>query len=1130
MKRKVKITKLPKKVHGGETRMFGPQTPPVDNTSNPGPGSYIGGNDPKIKTRRTLKPTTEENANLEAELGETVVTNLDQGGIPEFYKIGGKRHSRGGTFLNLPENSFIYSRDNKMKIKDPDILEMFGKTGKKGYTPAELSKTYDLNKYREILANNTSSPRAIETAEAMIQNYNLKLGALALVQESMKGFENGIPDIAQPYLQSVGIDPSQLVSPQNPPTQQQVEMAMFGKEVSPKKRRVAVYKKGGQTLLSRDVELQMFNKGGNIPKDDLAYIDQIIDFELSHGAADGTGLSYEEFTKNGATDRASARRFIYDNYVVPNQDLPIELRKRAVDMHLNSEDPRGALLEAAGKLDATTKGALYRNKDEVTKLIAEEKGIPVEQVTPEIYDANRRKHLGFDEGRLNAAWDNNKADVVKLYKDKGFVNSFDKAKDRSYRNTNGGVAYDTQYKYRVDMWNKDAANYKDPSLYKNADYNGGAPVIGTSNTYDTKLVVPENNAPAEVVEAPVVTPEATIEQPVQGQPNTEINVPNFVPDLSGAGNPNSIPANNIVDRQSPKEGETRSEFMGRTIGNPGTFADNSVWNGTEFVKPNAQVEEVNVPKTTGRTTKKQNIPDGSQIHNPEAANYNPDNVRAGHYIRKDDGTYEKVTKVVKESPYSGRSIEEIDEKLGESREAYGRLEQKLLNDKDLQNAIVTKYKERIANAKPNKVLTQADIDAAAAMSPEEIIKNYLDAEKQMMIINATAPEGQSKGHSKYDKIGADGKLAYTDKATSLGLNPLNPAQALGFQAVTNSMLDLGEDEKTKGLVKGIKIEGLGYKGDVGRKGRSEISLDDGIIGDQTIGQIATYSDNKKSFETEALPDAVDKTKEVKTQDTPFKTPTQQPKKWWTQDLLSTGNLAGIYAGIKKSPVYTAPLATPPEIDPTFVDFRGTASNIASNVASGQRQAATFAGPQAYNARASQISAKADDQIRKAQALEYQTNQGAAMKADQINTMTAARLAPYMQATNQRRFDAPIIAEQQYKNAKNKARTSLVGQINQGLTNAGNTAALNAMTPNFQVDPGGLNINRTGDIYKTGVANIDKNAAAQMTYEKAFNQAKSLKPGASGTELDKIARGLMGQVEVPNVADATQLMYPGAART
>ena len=55
--------------------------------------------------------------------------------------------------------------------------------------------------------------------------------------------------------------------------------------------------------------------------------------------------------------------------------------------------------------------------------------------------------------------------------------------------------------------------------------------------------------------------------------------------------------------------------------------------------------------------------------------------------------------------------------------------------------------------------------------------------------------------------------------------------------------------------------------------------------------------------------------------------------------------------------------------------------------------------------------------------------------------------------NQKRYDAPIIGEQQYQNAKRKARNTLVGQINQGLTNAGNTAALNLMNPNFNVNPG-----------------------------------------------------------------------------
>jgi hypothetical protein len=246
--RKVKITKLPEKKHGGSTQMFGAQTPPVDNTVSPGPGSFHGGNDPEIKINRTLKPTTKENATLEAEVGETIVTNLSGEGIPEFYKVGGKRHYNGGTYLNVPENSFIFSRDKSMKIDNPNLLKMFGKSGKgkKSYTPAELSMSYDLNTYREILADPSSSKRDKETAEQMIKNYNLKLGALALVQESIKGFDNGIPEIAMPYLQSVGIDPAQLVNPQMAPTPEQMQTAMYGKEVKSKSSKIPAYKKGGE--------------------------------------------------------------------------------------------------------------------------------------------------------------------------------------------------------------------------------------------------------------------------------------------------------------------------------------------------------------------------------------------------------------------------------------------------------------------------------------------------------------------------------------------------------------------------------------------------------------------------------------------------------------------------------------------------------------------------------------------------------------------------------------------------------------------------------------------------------------------------------------------------------------------
>jgi hypothetical protein len=254
--KKVRITKRPEMRDGGATKMFGAQTPPVDNTVSPGPGSFHGGNDPEIKINRTLKPTTKENATLEAEVGETIVTNLSGDGIPEFYKVGGKRHYKGGTPLNVPENSFIFSRDKSMKINDPELLKMFGKSGKskKSYTPAELSMSYDLNKYKEILANPSSSKRDIETAEQMIKNYNLKLGALALVQESVKGFDNGIPNIAMPYLQSVGIDPAQLVNPQMAPTPEQMQTAMYGKEFKSKSSSMPAFKQGG--------ELRKYQKAG----------------------------------------------------------------------------------------------------------------------------------------------------------------------------------------------------------------------------------------------------------------------------------------------------------------------------------------------------------------------------------------------------------------------------------------------------------------------------------------------------------------------------------------------------------------------------------------------------------------------------------------------------------------------------------------------------------------------------------------------------------------------------------------------------------------------------------------------------------------------------------------------------
>ena len=177
------------------------------------------------EVRDTLQPVARDGANLEAERGETAMVNID--GIPAHFKIGGKRHSEGGTPLNLPDNSFIFSDTAKMKIKDPIILAQFGMVPKKaGYTPAEIAKKYDINTFRKILADPNSEDIERKTAEAMISNYNMKLAKLALVQESTKGFPQGIPAVAMPYVMANDIKPEELFETQGQEEQPDADMGV----------------------------------------------------------------------------------------------------------------------------------------------------------------------------------------------------------------------------------------------------------------------------------------------------------------------------------------------------------------------------------------------------------------------------------------------------------------------------------------------------------------------------------------------------------------------------------------------------------------------------------------------------------------------------------------------------------------------------------------------------------------------------------------------------------------------------------------------------------------------------------------------------------------------------------------
>ena len=74
--------------------------------------------------RFSLSSVPRENANVEAEGGETVLTDLNNDGTFGLYDIRGPRHSQGGVPMFLPEQSFIYSDTPKLKLSKKEDVDL----------------------------------------------------------------------------------------------------------------------------------------------------------------------------------------------------------------------------------------------------------------------------------------------------------------------------------------------------------------------------------------------------------------------------------------------------------------------------------------------------------------------------------------------------------------------------------------------------------------------------------------------------------------------------------------------------------------------------------------------------------------------------------------------------------------------------------------------------------------------------------------------------------------------------------------------------------------------------------------------------------------------------------------------
>ena len=303
--KKIKINKLPKgfvrNADGSITQMM-----------------QVGG-------QPTLNASPRAAANLEAEKGETVVTDLDDNMIPEHYKIGGKKHSQGGTPLNLPAKSFIFSDHKSMAIGGEALKKFIPGSSKKKMTPAQIAslKKFDMSEENAILKDTDSDILQKETAERNIQSKLVKLGELAMEQESIKDFENGIPDIALPYLNRNGVTPQQvqMINAEIEQRDMMQEMAKYGKETYQEggERTIgeftSTYKEFEELLNNEDFNPlldQLYNLYKDRNKDSTAtkeqYKNSLLEFQKQNFAFKESGINIDDewdsnagsYTKNKA--------------------------------------------------------------------------------------------------------------------------------------------------------------------------------------------------------------------------------------------------------------------------------------------------------------------------------------------------------------------------------------------------------------------------------------------------------------------------------------------------------------------------------------------------------------------------------------------------------------------------------------------------------------------------------------------------------------------------------------------------------------------------------------------------------------------------------------------------------------
>lgn len=165
----------------------------------------------------SIKPVDDrKEANAEIEKGEIVRQELENGGIL-LHKAVGKKHSKGGIPVNLPDNSFIFSnfKTTSLNKEELDTFKLGGfNKNVNNRTPSKiLEKNVNIKHYNEMekYLQESKDPVQLKTAQLMKLKYDETVSKIAALQESKKE-QTQIPDFASLPMDSPELQQKEIMT------------------------------------------------------------------------------------------------------------------------------------------------------------------------------------------------------------------------------------------------------------------------------------------------------------------------------------------------------------------------------------------------------------------------------------------------------------------------------------------------------------------------------------------------------------------------------------------------------------------------------------------------------------------------------------------------------------------------------------------------------------------------------------------------------------------------------------------------------------------------------------------------------------------------------------------------------